>query len=57
MNKSDLIKKIKDLDFDNRILEVTDMLEHTYLLYGTAFLIRQLKTCLDLAIKELESEE
>ena len=57
MNKSDLIKKIKDLDFDNRILEVTDMLEHKYLLYGTAFLICQLKTCLDLAIKELEREE
>ena len=57
MNKSDLIKKIKDLDFDNRILEVTDMLEHEYLLYGTAFLIRQLKTCLDLATKELEREE
>ena len=57
MNKSDLIKKNKDLDFDNRILEVKDMLEHKYLLYGTAFLIRQLKTCLDLAIKELESEE
>ena len=57
MNKSDLIKKIKDLDFDNRILEVTDMLENEYLLYGTVFLIKQLKTCLDLAIKELESEE
>ena len=57
MNKSDLIKEIKDLDFDNRILEVTDMLEHKYLLYGTVFLINQLKTCLDLAIKELESEE
>ena len=57
MNKSDLIKKIKDLDFDNRILEVTDMLEHKYLLYGTVFLISQLKTCLDLAIKELEREE